>query len=221
MSAITPEAAMQFEQTIEQAGIAIFPTDTLYGIACDPDSSEAAERIHELKGRPPKKPSAVMYFALEGLLADLGDSMDEQTRGLVENLLPGPYTLIIANPARRFAPACADTPEKLGIRVPELGSHIAALGEVAVPVMQTSANPSGGPDPTALEDVDPQILEGVDLALDGGVLLGYGSTVADVSELAEGRWHLLRAQLPRAAARVQQVIGHAPESEPVAAQTGE
>lgn len=207
---VNAESAAAFERTIETGGVAIFPTDTLYGIACDPNDASAAERIYELKGRPPRKPSAVMWFDLQRLLADIGDQMDDRTRALAEELLPGPFTLVIANPERRFAPACADAPEKLGIRVPKLGAHIEALASVRVPVMQTSANLSGAPDATALEDIDQSIMGGVDLALDGGPLLGYGSTVADVSGIAEGQWRLLRAQQPRIAGRLTELIGFPP-----------
>ncbi|MBJ7355410.1 MAG: Sua5/YciO/YrdC/YwlC family protein [Thermoleophilaceae bacterium] len=213
MSAITQDSAADFQDTIQNGEIAIFPTDTLYGIACDPDDAEAAERIHELKGRPPKKPSAVMYFSLERLLADIGDDLDAKTRNLVERLFPGPFTLVVANHGGRFIPACAGTPEKLGLRVPKLGPNLEPLASVEIPVMQTSANPSGAPDATAIEDIDPSIVAGVDLVLDGGPLLGYGSTVADVSELEEGRWRLLRAQMPRTSGRVAELIGFPPESE--------
>jgi L-threonylcarbamoyladenylate synthase len=213
MSAVSSESAKQFEGVIREGGIAIFPTDTLYGIACDPDDAAAAERIHELKGRPPKKPSAVMYFSLERLLADVGEGLDPPTRNLIEQLLPGPFTLVVANRDRRFIPACAGTPEKLGLRVPKLGGALLPLAEVEVPVMQTSANLSGGADATALEDIEPAIIDGVDLALDGGPLLGYGSTVADVSEIAQGHWRLLRSQMPRTSGRITELIGFPPEAE--------
>lgn len=209
---ITPDSGADFQSTIENGEIAIFPTDTLYGIACDPDDAAAIERIHELKGRPPRKPSAVMYFSLDRLLADIGGDLDDKTRNLVENLLPGPFTLIVANPNKRFAPSCADTPEKLGLRVPKLSPAIESFASVEVPVMQTSANLSGGPDATAVEDIDESIRRGVDLIVDGGPVLGYGSTVADVSELAEGRWRLLRAPMPRTSGRVTELIGFPPES---------
>lgn len=213
MTAITADSGADFQSTIENGEIAIFPTDTLYGIACDPDNAEAAERIHELKGRPPKQPSAVMYFSLDRLLADVGRDLDAKTLNLIEQLFPGPFTLVVANHGNRFIPACAGTPEKLGLRVPKLGPHLAPLESVTVPVMQTSANLSGAPDATAVEDIDPTIIAGVDLVLDGGPLLGYGSTVADVSELEEGRWHLLRAQMPRTSGRIAELIGFPPESE--------
>lgn len=208
---ITPDSGADFQDTIANGEIAIFPTDTLYGIACDPNDVAAIERIHELKGRPPRKPSAVMYFALERLLDELGDDMDAQTLNLVQELFPGPFTLIVANPQRRFAPSCAGTPEKLGLRVPNLSPALEPLAAVGIPVFQTSANLSGGLDATAVEDIDPVIRSGVDLVLDGGPLLGYGSSVADVSELAEGRWRLLRAIMPRTSGRLTELIGFPPE----------
>jgi L-threonylcarbamoyladenylate synthase len=213
VTAISPDSGADFQDTIANGEIAIFPTDTLYGIACDPDDAAAAERIHELKGRPPKKPSAVMYFSVERLLADIGDDLDAKTLNLVEQLFPGPFTLVVANRGHRFIPACAGTPEKLGLRVPQLGPAIEPLASVEIPVMQTSANFSGAPDATAVEDIDPAIVAGVDLVLDGGPLLGYGSTVADVSELDQGRWRLLRAQMPRTSGRIAELIGFPPESE--------
>lgn len=210
MTKLDEASASHFEQTVREGGIAIFPTDTLYGIACHPDDQSAADRIYELKGRPPVKPSAVMFFSLDRLIDELGDELDGPTRALAEQLFPGPFTLVVANPRRRYAPACAATPEKLGLRVPKLEGYLAPLAVVNVPVMQTSANPSGGSDPTALEDIDPSIIDGVDLALDGGPLLGYASTVADVSELSQGRWRLLRAEQPRISGRLTELIGFPP-----------
>lgn len=208
---LTPADVSAFRDTIAGGGIAIFPTDTLYGIACDPDDVTAAQRIYELKGRPSTKPSAVMFFSVEGLLAALPE-LDPRTRKLAAELFPGPYTLIVANPGRRYAPACADTPDKLGLRVPKLeGSSIEALAAMDLPVMQTSANPSGGSDATALDEIEPSIREGVDLALDGGPLLGMASTVADVSELEQGRWRLLRVPIIRAGTHVTELIGLPPE----------
>lgn len=208
---LTYADAERFERTIAGGGIAIFPTDTLYGIACDPDSQVAADRIYALKGRPRGQPSAVMFFSVERLLAALPE-IDERTRALIESLLPGPYTLVVANPRRRFAPACAGMPEKLGLRVPELaGGAFPALAAVSTPVLQTSANFGGAPDAAELDDIDPAIRAGVDLELNGGTLAGKGSTVADVSQLQAGRWRLLRAPVAGAGTRITGLLGLPPE----------
>lgn len=209
-AAITPEQVERFRETIAAGGIAIFPTDTLYGIACDPNSRAAVDRVYELKGRSPARPSAVMFFSVERLLAAMPE-LSGEARRLVEQLLPGPYTLVVRNPEHRFAPACVDSPGKLGIRVPKLeGSAGAALARMPLPVLQTSANVSGAADATDLEEIDPAIRAGVDLELDGGPLLGNASTVADITDLAGGQWRLLRAPVIRAAARLTELIGFPP-----------
>jgi L-threonylcarbamoyladenylate synthase len=210
MSRITSDSGADFQDTIQNGEIAIFPTDTLYGIACDPDDNEAIERIHELKGRPPKKPAAVMYFSLERLLGDFGAQFDAPTRTLFEQLLPGPFTLVVANPDHRFAPSCAGTPDKLGLRVPLLPAATAPLGEVEIPVFQTSANLSGGPDAASFDQIDPAIRAGVDLEIDGGTLPGTASTVIDVSEIADGRWRVLRPGREFAVKELARLIGFPP-----------
>jgi len=118
-------------------------------------------------------------------------------------LLPGPVTLLLANPALRFTPACRTDPATLGLRVPRLPERLAALGSLATPVMQTSANLSGEPDARTLAQVPDSMREGADLVLDGGELPGRPSTVIDLRDFAaHRRWHVLReGALPRSAVR--------------------
>ena len=93
----------------------------------------------------------------------------------------------------RFAPACRKDPGTLGLRVPRLPEHLAALGAITRPVMQSSANMSGGTDATAIAEVPRSIIEGADLVLDGGQLPGTPSTVVDLRDFdSERRWHILR-----------------------------
>ena len=143
---------MTFEECIRSGGIVLFPADTVYGLAVDPDNTEAIERMYALKGRSPEKKSALMYFSVD----DVPDLPEAARR-----LLPGPVTVVLA--------------DGRGIRVSD-GPRLAE-----VPVLQTSANPSGGPDPRRLEDVSPRIRERVDLEIDGGELPGTASTVVDLS----------------------------------------
>jgi len=143
---------MTFEECIRSGGIALFPADTVYGLAVDPDNEAAIERMYRLKGRPREKRSALMYFSVD----DVPDLPEDARR-----LLPGPVTVILG--------------DGRGIRVPD-GPPLAS-----VPVLQTSANPSGGPDPRRLDEVDPAMRGGVDLEIDGGELPGTPSTVVDLS----------------------------------------
>jgi len=170
-------------------GVAVFPADTVYGLACDPGSREAVARLYGLKRRPVHKPSAVMFFdaglALEAL-PDLGP----RTRALLERLLPGGVTLLLPNPGRRFPLACGEDPETLGLRVPA-GTPLAG---VTWPVLQSSANLAGGPDARRIDDVPAAIRAAADLVVDAGELPGTPSTVVDLRGYeAAGEWRVVRA----------------------------
>ena len=180
-------ARQALESCISKGGVALFPSDGLYGLACDPLNREAVERIHRIKGRDDVKPSAVMYFsplAMRELIRDLGQRVGEA----FGKLLPGPVTLIVPNPRHRYPLACREDPSRLGVRV-----ILGPLAGARCPVFQTSANFSGEPAPSTFEGIVPEVLEAVDLAIDGGTLTGLPSTVVDLCELDEyGTWTVLR-----------------------------
>lgn len=180
-------ARSALEGCVGQGGVAIFPADTLYGLACDPLNAEAVDRIHSIKGREEGKPSAVMYFsplAMRELVAVLG----ERSRQAVSALLPGPVTLVIANPERRYPLASPEDPHRLGVRLIE-----GPLAGAMTPIFQTSANRSGAPAPRSFDEIDEAVLDATDVAIDGGELIGAPSTVVDLSELdSGGRWAVLR-----------------------------
>ena len=181
-----------FGRCIGAGGVALFPTDTVYGLATEPHSEEGVRRLYRLKGRPPDRPAAVMFFDLELALAGLPE-LGPRTRAALERLLPGRLTLLVPNPARRFPLACGPQPERLGLRVPYLDGTLAPLAGVRWPVLQSSANRSGGRDACRIDDVDERIRQGVDQALDGGELSGRPSTVVDLSNYEdEGRFSVVR-----------------------------
>ena len=163
------------ERTVLGGGVAIFPADGLYGLACDPLNASAIERIHALKGRDEGKPSAVMFFSPLAM-RELISTLDSRARHAVGALLPGPVTLVVANPERRYPLASREDPERLGIRLIE-----GPLAGANVAIFQTSANRSGEPAPAAFDEVDPTLIAGADLAIDGGRLSGMPSTVVDVT----------------------------------------
>ncbi|MEA2468701.1 MAG: L-threonylcarbamoyladenylate synthase [Thermoleophilaceae bacterium] len=182
-----------FERCVAVGGVALFPADTVYGLATEPDSREGVERLYRIKGRRPDRPAAVMFFDLELALAALPE-LGGRTRAALPRLLPGAVTLVLPNPARRYPLACGPVPDRLGLRVPALAGALAPLAAARWPVLQSSANPSGGADPRRLADVDDRIRAGVDLQLDGGELPGTPSSVVDLGSYEEtGEWSLLRA----------------------------
>jgi L-threonylcarbamoyladenylate synthase len=193
---VAADPARALQTTIAGGGVAVFYADTVYGLACDPEDADAVRRLYQLKGRPPRKPSAVMWFSRGAALAALPE-LGGRTRGLLEQLLPGGVTLLLPNPRRRFPLACGPDPETLGIRVPD----VPALTAVETPVLQSSANLAGGSDPRSLDEVPESIREGADLVLDGGTLAGVPSTVVDLRGFeTRGEWSIARAGLVSASA---------------------
>jgi L-threonylcarbamoyladenylate synthase len=189
---VTPEEVATFERCISVGGVALFPADTVYGLATEPDSPEGVDRLYRLKGRAPDTPAAVMFFELELALAALPE-LGPRTRDALARLLPGALTLLVPNPARRYPLACGPTPERLGLRVPLLEGQLAPLSAVSWPVLQSSANRSGAPDASRLADVDEELRASVDLILDGGELPGTPSTVLDLSAYeSDGSWEVVR-----------------------------
>jgi L-threonylcarbamoyladenylate synthase len=178
-----------FARCIAAGGVAVFGADTVYGLACDPENAAAVAKLYALKGRAPEKPAAVMYFDAQAALAGL-DDLGPRTRALLERLLPGPVTVLLPNPRRRFPLACGPDPATLGVRVPDLP----ALADVQLPVLQSSANVAGGPDARRLEDVPEHIRAGADLVVDAGEVPGTPSTVIDLRAYeARGEYAVVRA----------------------------
>jgi tRNA threonylcarbamoyl adenosine modification protein (Sua5/YciO/YrdC/YwlC family) len=169
-------------------GIALFPADTVYGLACDAGNRMAVERLYLLKQRPLSKPSAVMFFSVERAL----DALPELGSGLREalaRLLPGGVSLLLPNQGRRFPLACGEDPLTLGLRVPA----VPQLAGVSWPVLQSSANRAGEPEARVLADVPEFLRSAADLVIDGGELPGVASTVIDLRRYAEtGEWSVVR-----------------------------
>jgi L-threonylcarbamoyladenylate synthase len=159
--------------------LVVLPTDTVYGLVCTPDADEPVRALSELKGRPPSQPLALLTGSVDRLLGLLPELRGESER-VARALLPGPYTLVFPNPARRYARLTGDRPETIGVRVPELPAAAADVLAGAA-VASTSANVHGGPDPRRVEDIPVSILSAASVVLDGGELPGTPSTVVDLT----------------------------------------
>jgi L-threonylcarbamoyladenylate synthase len=170
----------ELDACVLRGGVAVFPADGLYGLACDPSNADAIARIHAIKGRDDGKPSAVMFFSPLAM-RELVSTVGPRTRDAMAVLLPGPVTLVVANPAGLYPLACREDRSRLGIRLLD-----GPLAGAAAAIFQTSANRSGEPAPSRFEDIDPQIVAAVDVALDGGDLTGLPSTVVDVTAVEGG-----------------------------------
>jgi L-threonylcarbamoyladenylate synthase len=156
----------------------ILPTDTVYGLAVTAYRSEPTQRMYELKGRDREKPSALLAAELD-MLFELVPELRGRAGVIARALLPGPYTLVLPNPARRFRWITGPRPEAIGVRVPDLPDIARTVVDAAGGLVATSANRTGGPDPSRVEDVHPEILAQVGAVVDAGPLPGTPSTVID------------------------------------------
>ena len=189
---MSPDDAETFARCVAVGGVVLFPSDTVYGLATEPESKEGVRRLYALKGRVPDQPAAVMFFDLELALATLAE-LGPLVRSALERLLPGALTLLVPNPAERFPLACGPEPRRLGVRVPALDGQLGPLAGMRWPVLQSSANRSGGSEARRLDAVDERLRAGVDFQLDGGTLPGVASTVVDLSGYErDGSWEVLR-----------------------------
>ena len=158
----------------------IIPTDTVYGLCVDAYRADPAERLARLKRRPPEMPMALLAADVDALF----DAIPE-ARGRVgviaRALLPGPFTLVLPNPARRFHWLTGTRPETIGVRVADLPARARAVVERAGALAATSANFHGEPDPRRIEDIPAEIRDAAAVVLDAGELPGTPSTVIDLT----------------------------------------
>jgi L-threonylcarbamoyladenylate synthase len=180
----------------------ILPTDTVYGLCADARSEEAVRRAYALKGRATVQPSALVASGLEAVFEALPE-LRSRFGPVLRDLLPGPYTLVVPNPARRFPWLGGTNPDAIGVRVPNLPPSASAVVAAIGAVMATSANLPGGPDPSTLDAVPRELLDGCAAVVDAGELPGVPSTVLDLT----GEPRVLREAAVPAAEALARVRG--------------
>ena len=192
MTCVDPADVQTFERCTAVGGVALFPADTVYGLATEPDSREAVERMYRLKGRRPDRPAAVMFFSLELALSSLPD-LPGSTRAAVERLLPGALTLLVPNPARHFPLACGPEPEGWASGCRACSARWRRWLPCAGPSCSRAPTSPASARRAAVDEVDERVRAGVDMVLDGGELPGLPSTVVDLTGYHDdGRFAVLR-----------------------------
>jgi L-threonylcarbamoyladenylate synthase len=167
-------------EAVRAGELIVIPTDTVYGLACTPYREEAVRSLSELKGRSPEQPVALVAASVDWLLECVPE-LRGRAAAAARALLPGAFTLVLPNPARRFAWLAGARPETLGVRVPAVDGIARDFLEGVGAVAATSANLHGGSDPRSLADVPPEVLARVAATIDGGELPGSPSTVLDLT----------------------------------------
>ena len=158
--------------------LAVVPTDTVYGLAASPYGEAPVQRLYRAKGRGPEQPIAIVAADLDVLFECVPELRGRAGR-IASALLPGPYTLVLANPARRFRWLTGSTPEAIGVRVPQLAGVAREILDGVGAYAATSANLPGGPDPRSVADVPAELAGLAGAVVDGGELGGAPSTVLD------------------------------------------
>ena len=161
--------------------LVVLPTDTVYGLAADGESEAAARALYAAKGRDAIQPTAVLFASVE-VLRERVPELSASDVEAVRALLPGQLTLILANPAHRYAWLNPERPEAIGVRVPALTGPGQSVLETVGAIVATSANLPGGADPHRVEDVPSEIVAAVEVVIDGGELPGTPSTVIDLTD---------------------------------------
>jgi L-threonylcarbamoyladenylate synthase len=157
---------------------AVLPTDTVYGLCADPYHEPPVRRLVSLKGRDETQPLALLASDVD-FLFECVPELRGRSGTIARALLPGPYTLILPNPGRRFRWLTGSRPETIGVRVPQVEGEVKRLLERLGAVAATSANRHGEPDPRSVAEIPREILSRCAAIVDVGELPGTPSTVID------------------------------------------
>jgi L-threonylcarbamoyladenylate synthase len=172
-------------KAVRNGSIFVYPTDTLYGIGCNAEVTPSVEKIAKMKGRVPDKAFSVIAPSKQWIAEN--SKITSDVYKFIDNLLPGPYTVIVK--ARLKTPYMVSSDGKMGVRIPknEFCDFIRSQG---VPFITTSVNLRDTPPACSLKDVPAALLQIVDYVIDAGVLGGDSSRIFDISgkDLVILRW---------------------------------
>ncbi len=181
----------KIRQTIEilnRGGVVIFPTDTAYGIGCRIDDPKAVERLLTIKGRPKNKAMPILASDIT-MVKQYVDIVDNNVKKLMDRYWPGGLTIVLPTYTGNIVPDIRGGGDTIGVRVP---SHVVireVIRGLGVPIVGSSANPSGGKTPFHKSTLDPRIVKQVDMVLEG---VCGGSLPSTVLDCTRRPWKILR-----------------------------
>lgn len=161
---------------IQNSGLVVYPTDTLYGLGCSALDKEAVQKVFFVKKRDTTNPLSIAVCDLKMLRRYT--SFDNRAMRAMECFLPGPVTFILRK--KNLPDLLTGGRGSVGVRIPDNRVALKLVMEACVPIVSTSANISGRAPPETAEEACEQLLD-VDLILDGGRITGQGSTIVDLT----------------------------------------
>jgi len=163
---------------VNEGGIIVFPTDTVYGIGCDPFNKKSVDKIYKIKNRPKSKPFPVLVYSMKE--AKQIAEFDSDSERLAERFWPGPLTLILKLNDSKMGESL-ELKERIAIRIPNNKCLLDLLCNCKF-LIGTSANISGQESFTNSKKLDDG-LSGFDVFLDGGDIESTGeSTILEIKD---------------------------------------
>ncbi len=178
MARADAEGAQAAVDVLRAGGVAVVPTDTVYGLAARPGDADAVQAVFRAKGRPEGMHLPVLAASVAQVRA-LGVAFTPAAAVLARSWWPGPLTLAFGFDAGLERPAWLAGREEVAVRVPDHDFLRSLLERTGVLVV-TSANPHGAPTPRTAHDVAAGLGPAVDLVVDGGPLTDVPSTLVNV-----------------------------------------
>jgi L-threonylcarbamoyladenylate synthase len=171
------DALERIAEALDAGGVAVVPTDTVYGLACRPDAPDAVQAIYDLKARPRDRRLPIIV-AGEQHAARLGLTWTDAASRLAQSFWPGALTIAVG--VDEPAAAWLEGRDEVALRAPA-DELLLGLAEKSGPFLMTSANRHGAPTPEALESVLESLEGEPAVALDGGIRGGSPSTLVNVN----------------------------------------
>jgi len=174
-----PETVSLAARVLESGGLIVYPTDTVYGLGCNPFNPDSVRRLFAVKRRPLHMAVPVAVSGIE--MADRLTFVGGEARALMRRFWPGPLTIVLRR--RDAVPALVTGGGMdLGVRMPDHEVPLQVMKKADLPIVTTSANVHGEPSPSSAEELADRIVGEVDLVLDGGTTVGgVESTVVDLT----------------------------------------
>ena len=175
-----PDRIRRVADLLDQGGIVIYPTDTVYAIGCDIKAYKSIEKIARLKGQNPKNPDMSLIFSDMSQLAEYTIIIDNRIFKLLKRNLPGPFTFIVQ--AKNQSPKLFKNKKKtVGIRMPDHRIVLELVKELGRPIITTSIH---DPDEVIEYTTDPELIsekykDFADIVINGGFGKNEASTVVD------------------------------------------
>lgn len=162
---------------IDNGGIIVYPTDTLYGFGVDAMNSNAIQKLNRLKNR--KDPLSIIVSSIKEIKKY--GTLDESSKKIVHKIFPGAFTILIDSLKSNLSPLVNPGSDYIGIRIPKHSFPIKIVAELGRPIITTSVNKKNQPSLNNINEIE-KIFPNIDIFKDDINIDSKGSTIVNLSE---------------------------------------